>query len=1552
MPRKRKGLALSPLRKSLSSTSAGHTDPPSLSAVQSLPQAMSNNNNEGLLGSMCEMFSNLDPTLVEMVLSEYKEVEVVMDYLLELSTAAKMEAQAASGEKFGFDMIASFLDGDQENLNSEIEEAPIMPNTTNDSQAGFGMDTELSKDLDSLLDEALDRYNLNNEGDVLGLGEGDMFDCVDFQEQLQSTSPENISYPMQHTEREIHPPGDIEREHQSSIHLDSSENKIIDPATLENITSASIKSQHHWNPLASSFYPAPSPSHRFITPVSAFPMTWPCSTGPREVTPDAHFAQNVPLCSWNTWKTRHFPPNQRNPDHLRPERQPNPGPQTIPQNQKKNTQFVGKVLILLRGAPGSGKSTLARMFLQKNPGGVILSTDDFFSRDGPYRYDPSCLSEAHEWNQRRAKEAFENNVSPIIIDNTNLQGWEMKPYVSMAMKHKYKVTFREPDTWWKFKPKELERRNSHGVKRDKIARMLEHYERVTVNSILNLSRPKMSEKADQGQTMTLTDKDGQKKTTNVNSAENTQNETNLDSAPPGISQTFVVPEVSKPLSEIITDAKAEPASKTELSIEEAKTLNELAPAGEDICSGHIMNTFDERSLSQMPVQEQMTIKDTFSCVEELSLLPNESLETVNFVGDWPVEQTMSQRAPRTRKIRASKNHKQSVQLLGENGKNADQKHNDVIKEGPLQGQYENAGSGVGYQTETHNEMCISSLNMAIGSLDVGSQTSTTSETLKGEIQASLNKEKSQEHVVDIISEVTEDVNEVSEDQQKAGIIDDKIAISLFKSERKPKQAKRNCRHCKLALTFTNCCPSSPKADENPSTCQSPEAIEPIDSDPCKYSQTEPHEFALLWRIEKKNFNVLESTKVLIGKPDRFKSKQLDSTQENIPYRVMHHKSTFVEEDEIASLGDRDSLDILCKLFKSVPFDVLKDLFERCNEDVLWATNLLLDSGEKLHIEEDCQTEDSLKREESKPECLESCCLSDEVLETPDNAHHGCAIMLNNSDDVPLAYNTKLAEDHEILQECADLMNSVLQVVADEKNNTSVFSVNNLKNIMKDYSEITSEKNLELESSMEILPLQMRGTSDTELEKLELLDPLSDKETLSDILEPTDKKEVDAQEIELTYESQHEIDIQNKIPSVVNDVREDSSDATKVLEDEGKTKKSELLSKESLKFDHLEFSLAPELAFQLSELFGPVGIDPGSLTIEDCVIHIDLNLAKAIHKRWKESIMERHRQEALSYQLIFEGSAPTEPFGLENLIHKDDTRINGNAFTNEASDLLPFMDQWNASTQKVSLRQIMSEEIALQAQEDLKRVSPRKNCAIKLKEKQLFERFPYVEQKLLMDIFKENNYSLEKTEQFMFSVLEADPVQNVMAQGVKQAAASTTDKSREKKSKGDKETIYEQYYQDFDSPEYDDFRAEAFLYRKKQQESYRKAAEAHSRGMKQVATYYAQQGHLYGEKVKEENHRAAVQIFQRTNEFLLPENILDLHGLHVDEAMKHFRQVLQEKMEEYKQNGGKSHLSVITGRGNHSQGGIPRIKLAVIDYLTNHNFRFLEIRPGVLSVTLK
>ncbi|TWW59355.1 NEDD4-binding protein 2 [Takifugu flavidus] len=160
------------------------------------------------------------------------------------------------------------------------------------------------------------------------------------------------------------------------------------------------------------------------------------------------------------------------------------------------------------------------------------------------------------------------------------------------------------------------------------------------------------------------------------------------------------------------------------------------------------------------------------------------------------------------------------------------------------------------------------------------------------------------------------------------------------------------------------------------------------------------------------------------------------------------------------------------------------------------------------------------------------------------------------------------------------------------------------------------------------------------------------------------------------------------------------------------------------------------------------------------------------------------------------------------------------------------------------------------------------------------------------------------------------------------------------------------YQDTEDPEYEDFRAEASLQRKRRLESFAKAAEAFKQGRKEVASFYAQQGHMHGKRMSEANHRAAVQIFERVNSSLLPNNILDLHGLHVDEALDHLVQVLHDKTTAYEKGLCRPQLSVITGRGNHSQGGVARIRPAVINYLTNANYRFTEPKPGLVLVSLK
>ena len=102
------------------------------------------------------------------------------------------------------------------------------------------------------------------------------------------------------------------------------------------------------------------------------------------------------------------------------------------------------------------------------------------------------ISYAHQWNQIRAEDAMKKGVSPIVIDNTNVEAWEAKPYVEKGLQYGYDIKIAEPDTPWKFNAEELAKRNKHGVPKEVIEEMIEKWEPdITVEDILK------SEKSDE-----------------------------------------------------------------------------------------------------------------------------------------------------------------------------------------------------------------------------------------------------------------------------------------------------------------------------------------------------------------------------------------------------------------------------------------------------------------------------------------------------------------------------------------------------------------------------------------------------------------------------------------------------------------------------------------------------------------------------------------------------------------------------------------------------------------------------------------------------------------------------------------------------------------------------------------------------------------------------------------------------------------------------------------------------------------------------------------------
>jgi hypothetical protein len=133
------------------------------------------------------------------------------------------------------------------------------------------------------------------------------------------------------------------------------------------------------------------------------------------------------------------------------------------------------VMFIMRGLPGVGKTNFCRKMLHHylelpldvdGDGkvttpmtaklfhlylGYILSTNDYFTTVNTntgkitYDYNKWNVVEYHEKNKKRAERQVEFKITPLFIDNTNMEKWEITPYEGIAHEHGYNVVIVDPE---------------------------------------------------------------------------------------------------------------------------------------------------------------------------------------------------------------------------------------------------------------------------------------------------------------------------------------------------------------------------------------------------------------------------------------------------------------------------------------------------------------------------------------------------------------------------------------------------------------------------------------------------------------------------------------------------------------------------------------------------------------------------------------------------------------------------------------------------------------------------------------------------------------------------------------------------------------------------------------------------------------------------------------------------------------------------------------------------------------------------------------------------
>ncbi|KZP19838.1 DUF1771-domain-containing protein [Athelia psychrophila] len=112
--------------------------------------------------------------------------------------------------------------------------------------------------------------------------------------------------------------------------------------------------------------------------------------------------------------------------------------------------------------------------------------------------------------------------------------------------------------------------------------------------------------------------------------------------------------------------------------------------------------------------------------------------------------------------------------------------------------------------------------------------------------------------------------------------------------------------------------------------------------------------------------------------------------------------------------------------------------------------------------------------------------------------------------------------------------------------------------------------------------------------------------------------------------------------------------------------------------------------------------------------------------------------------------------------------------------------------------------------------------------------------------------------------------------------------------------------------------------------YEQSQEAYARADGAGAKQFSNEGRACKSKMESLNKQASDWIFAENNKDKKPGEPIDLHGLYVKEAIDRAdRAIVQAKRH------GDAEISLIVGKGNHSQGGRAKIKPAIQELMQKH-----------------